>query len=73
MTRPRIPQIEDYEPLIGADNVMWASDYPHPDSTFPRSRDAIAESFRDCDPAITRRVVAENCARLYGIGRGGAA
>jgi len=55
---------------IGADNVMWASDYPHPDSTFPRSRAAVAEAFRDVDPATTRKVVAENCARLYGLGRG---
>ncbi len=60
-------------PAIGADNVMWASDYPHPDSTFPRSRAAIAETFHGIDPSITRRVVAENCARLYGIGRGGTA
>src|SRR5262249_60897068 len=32
-------------PLVGADNFMWASDYPHPDSTFPHSRDAIAHAF----------------------------
>jgi len=55
-------------PEIGADNVMWASDYPHPDSTFPHSRREIAETFRDVDPAVTRKVVAENCARLYGVG-----
>ena len=24
-------------PEVGADNAMWASDYPHPDSTFPNS------------------------------------
>ena len=27
-------------PLLGPDNFMWASDYPHPDSTFPHSREA---------------------------------
>jgi predicted TIM-barrel fold metal-dependent hydrolase len=47
---------------------MWASDYPHPDSTFPESRRAVEEAFRDVDPAVTRKVVAENCAALYGLG-----
>jgi predicted TIM-barrel fold metal-dependent hydrolase len=55
-------------PEIGADNVMWASDYPHPDSTFPESRRAVEEAFRGLDPALTRKVVAENCAALYGLG-----
>ena len=60
-------------PQLGADNVMWASDYPHPDSTFPHSRQAVAEIFRDMDPAVTAKIVADNCARLYGLGAGGTA
>jgi predicted TIM-barrel fold metal-dependent hydrolase len=55
-------------PRIGADNVMWASDYPHPDSTFPHSRREVEETFRGVEPAVMRKVVAENCARLYGLG-----
>jgi len=47
---------------------MWASDYPHPDSTFPESRRAVDEAFHDVDPVITRKVVADNCAALYGLG-----
>ena len=31
-------------PYLGADSCMWASDYPHTDSTFPESRRAIEES-----------------------------
>jgi predicted TIM-barrel fold metal-dependent hydrolase len=54
-------------PLLGPDSFMWASDYPHPDSTFPHSRDAVAEAFAGLDPALVRRVTAENCARLYGF------
>ena len=52
-------------PLLGPDNFMWASDYPHPDSTFPRSREAIAEAFAGLDAALVRKVTVENCARLY--------
>jgi predicted TIM-barrel fold metal-dependent hydrolase len=52
-------------PLLGSDHAMWASDYPHPDSTFPHSRKAIAEAFRGLDAAFVERVTATNCARLY--------
>ncbi|MEW6271139.1 MAG: amidohydrolase family protein [Thermodesulfobacteriota bacterium] len=52
-------------PLIGADNVMWASDYPHPDSPFPHSKKAIEEAFAGLDPALRRKATGENCARLY--------
>jgi predicted TIM-barrel fold metal-dependent hydrolase len=52
-------------PLLGPDNFMWASDYPHPDSTFPHSADAIAEAFAGLDDSIIRKVTAENCATLY--------
>lgn len=52
-------------PLIGADNVMWASDYPHPDSPFPHSRSAIAQAFAGLDDEIRRKATGENCARLY--------
>ena len=31
--------------LIGVDKMMWGSDYPHFDSTFPKSREAIARNF----------------------------
>jgi uncharacterized protein len=55
-------------PLLGPDNFMWASDYPHPDSTFPHSREAIAHAFRGLDQSFIERVTAGNCARLYGLG-----
>lgn len=52
-------------PLLGPDSFMWASDYPHPDSTFPHSREAIAEAFAGLAEETVRKVTAENCARLY--------
>jgi len=54
-------------PLLGPDNFMWASDYPHPDSTFPHSRDAIAHAFQGLGPDFVEKVTATNCARLYGF------
>ena len=29
--------------VIGVDNIMWGSDYPHSESTFPQSRKILAE------------------------------
>jgi predicted TIM-barrel fold metal-dependent hydrolase len=52
-------------PILGPDNFMWASDYPHPDSTFPHSAAAIAEAFAGLDESLVRQVTAENCRRLY--------
>lgn len=55
-------------PRIGADNVMWASDYPHGDSTWPHSRKAIAESpLAQHGPEVLRKVTCENAARVYGF------
>ena len=46
---------------------MWASDYPHTDSTFPHSREAIDETLGTLGPDDVRMITATNCARLYGF------
>jgi len=52
---------------LGADRVMWASDYPHADSTWPESQKAIEENFRDVEPAARRRILCDNASELYGL------
>jgi predicted TIM-barrel fold metal-dependent hydrolase len=55
-------------PRIGAGNVMWASDYPHGDSTWPHSRKALAESpLAQHGPEVLRKVTCDNAARVYGF------
>jgi hypothetical protein len=44
---------------------MWASDYPHADSTFPESRFAIRQSFGALTEDDCRRITADNCRLLY--------
>ena len=46
---------------------MWASDYPHTDSTFPNSLHAIEETLGTLPAADRRKITATNCARLYGF------
>ena len=58
---------ELFVPMLGADRCMWASDYPHTDSTFPESQRAIAETLGGLPDADRHLVVAGNCARLYGF------
>ena len=53
---------------IGVECLMWASDFPHSDSTWPRSREVVARDFAGLPRAETEAIVAGNCARLYGIG-----
>ena len=33
--------------VIGVDNMMWGSDYPHSESTFPQSRKILAAVLED--------------------------
>ncbi len=54
-------------PDIGVDNVMWASDYPHGDGTFPRSQQAIARMFGTADRETRRKVLGGNAKALYHI------
>jgi predicted TIM-barrel fold metal-dependent hydrolase len=54
-----------YMEMFGVDRFMWASDYPHPDSTFPHSRKSIGESFSGLPGPQVRAVTADNCRQLY--------
>ncbi len=52
---------------IGVDNVMWASDYPHPDSTFPHSQDTIKRLFKGTDAKTVKKLTCDTAAKLYGF------
>lgn len=53
--------------MIGEDRLMWGSDYPHTDSTWPYSTEVLDEMFADM-PAETRaRITRTNVQELYGI------
>lgn len=52
-------------PYFGEDNFMWASDYPHADSTWPNSRKVIERDFGKISAEITSKIILRNAARLY--------
>jgi predicted TIM-barrel fold metal-dependent hydrolase len=52
---------------IGVDNLLFEVDYPHSDTTFPRSREIVAERFRDVPAAETRKICRDNAIRLFNL------
>ena len=51
--------------IIGVDNLMWGSDYPHAESTFPRSREILEEILADCTEEEKAKIVGGNAKRVY--------
>jgi predicted TIM-barrel fold metal-dependent hydrolase len=54
---------------IGIDGLMWGSDYPHTESTFPRSATVLEEMFDslDVDSKERQLIAHDNACRLYGF------
>lgn len=53
--------------FTGPDCIMWGSDYPHDEGTFPHSQEVLARLFEGVPEPHARKVAAENAARLYGF------
>jgi predicted TIM-barrel fold metal-dependent hydrolase len=53
--------------LIGIDRLMWGSDYPHTEGTFPHSQEQIVKDFLGVPESEVHQMVAGNAARLYGV------
>jgi predicted TIM-barrel fold metal-dependent hydrolase len=53
---------------LGADKVMWGSDFPHPDGIWPDSREYIERELGALPAGTRRKIVCENAAKLYGFG-----
>lgn len=53
--------------LVGVETLMWASDYPHGDSTWPNSQDVIAENFAGIPEAEKRAMLRDNMIRVYNL------
>ena len=51
--------------LIGVENLMWATDYPHPDSTWPWSREVLETHFSALGREDLELVASGNVSRLY--------
>src|SRR5262252_7458683 len=52
---------------LGANKVMWGSDFPHPDGVWPDSRKYVARELGHLPADVRRKVVCENAGKLYGL------
>jgi len=53
--------------MFGEHNYMWASDFPHADSTWPNSHKVIEKDFAGVPADVTNKIIFENAAKLYRI------
>ena len=53
--------------LVGVDRLMWGSDYPHTEGTFPYSQEQIMRDFMGVPEAEVYQMVTGNAAQLYGL------
>lgn len=54
-------------PYFGEGHLLWASDYPHPDSVWPHSHDTIERQMHALTPQMRRALTHDNAAALYGL------
>lgn len=54
-------------PMVGADRIVWASDYPHPDAKFPGTTDELFEHISPLSDEQQVQVAGKSSEALYGI------
>ena len=53
--------------LPGAGNIMWSSDYPHSETTFPHSQAKIVELFAGVPEAERNEIIGGRAKKLYNL------
>ena len=51
--------------LLGEDNVMWGSDYPHPDGIWPDSQEFLERELSGVSAEARRKITRDNAMKLY--------
>jgi len=51
--------------IIGVGNLLWGSDYPHPESTFPKSQEILDRILCDVPDEERALIVGGNASKLY--------
>jgi len=51
--------------IIGVENILWGSDFPHEESTWPKSMEFLDRIFADVPDEDRRKITFENAARIF--------
>jgi predicted TIM-barrel fold metal-dependent hydrolase len=52
---------------IGVENMLWGSDFPHAESTWPQSKQFLDRIFAGVPEQDRRKITSENAAKLFGF------
>lgn len=52
---------------IGVGNLMWGNDFPHPEGTWPHTRQWLRDAFCDIPVDETRAMLGTSAAEMYGF------
>ena len=52
---------------VGVNKIMWGSDYPHAEATFPRSQQFLSRMFEGVPEEDLRKITSENAAKMFGF------
>ena len=52
---------------MGAESLMWGSDYPHGDGVWPNSDQYIKEQFAEVPAEVTKMITCTNAGKFYGL------
>jgi predicted TIM-barrel fold metal-dependent hydrolase len=54
---------------IGLDKLMWGSDYPHMEGTWPNTMDRLRETFHDVAASEVRTILGDTAVDVFGFDR----
>jgi predicted TIM-barrel fold metal-dependent hydrolase len=63
MEEKMLPYVADF---VGADRLVFATDYNHSDSKFPHTVEEVMER-KDLSEALKAKLMGENAAKLYSL------
>jgi predicted TIM-barrel fold metal-dependent hydrolase len=52
---------------VGIGNLLWGNDFPHPEGTFPYTRELVRRRFHDVPRDECLAILGQNSAALYGV------
>ena len=52
---------------IGVENLLWGSDFPHPEGTWPHTRTCLQHAFHGVPEPETARILGQNALEFYGF------
>jgi hypothetical protein len=61
-------EVEELD-AVGEKNLMWGSDYPHVEGTWPNTRLSLRNTFSGFPEPVVRTVIGENALSVYNLDR----